>query len=72
MHQLIIWDNEGLRRTKACADLKEALAAAKQARTLANRTVKIADAYGAIYHWTRSGASKNHWCARAVANEGFV
>lgn len=72
MQQVIVWDNEGRRSVLDCADMREALAKAKQARTLANRTVKVADVHGSTYHWSRSlHLIRNHWTSRAVANEAF-
>ena len=53
--------------------MADALMKAKQARTLANRTVKVADAFGSTYHWSRSvHMARNHWTTRAVANDAFV
>lgn len=73
MQQVIVWDNDGTRTTEQCASTAEALQRAKAVRTLANRTVKIADAFGSTHHWSRTQHLKrNHWCARAVASEGFL
>jgi hypothetical protein len=72
MRQVIVWDNEGVRTVQECADDREALTKAKAARTLSNRTVKVADVFGSTYHWSRSlHRERNHWSARAVANEAF-
>ncbi|EQD42142.1 hypothetical protein B1B_14187 [mine drainage metagenome] len=70
--QVIIWDNSGLRSVHDAPDRSDALRLAKRARTLINRTVKVADCFGSTHHWTRSqSASKNQWNARAVADEFF-
>jgi hypothetical protein len=72
MQQVIIWDNQGVRSVQNCTDLNDALCQAKAARTQANRTVKVADAFGSTYHWSRAThLTRNHWSARAVANEAF-
>lgn len=73
MQKVIVWDNDGTRTEQECADMADALAKAKQARTLANRTVKVADAFGSTYHWSRSEHLKrNHWSTRAVANDAYI
>jgi hypothetical protein len=70
--KVIVWDNEGTRSVQECCDVKDALAKAKVARTLENRTAKVADAFGSTYHWSRAThLPRNHWSARAVANEAF-
>ena len=72
MQKVIVWDNAGTRTVQECPDMRGALAKAKLARTLANRTVKVADAFGSTYHWSRSShLVRNHWSARAVANDAF-
>lgn len=70
--EVIIWDNEGVKTTKPVENSAAAKVHAKMARSLSNRTVKIADAGGTTYHWSRNlSATKNHWVARPVANEFF-
>ena len=65
---VITWDNSGARTEHPVANQAAGLLLAKSLRTLANRTVKIADAFGSTYHWSRSVAlDRNHWTARAVA-----
>lgn len=72
MQQVIVWDNEGRRSVLECQCEHDALVKAKTARTLQNRTVKVADVYGSTYHWSRSlNLPCNHWSARAVADEAF-
>lgn len=72
MIQVIVWDNQGERKVEVCANIHAALSLAKKSRSLANRTVKIADVFGSTYHWSRSThLDRNHWSARAVANEAF-
>lgn len=72
MQKVIVWDNEGMRTELVCPGEREALATAKEARTLANRTVKVADSFGSTFHWSRAThLSRNHWSARAVASEAF-
>lgn len=72
MQTVIVWDNQGVRTVHTCSDMSDAMKKAKAARTLRNRTVKVADAFGSTYHWSRSEhLARNHWCARAVANEAF-
>ncbi len=72
MKQVIVWDNEGKRSVLECASMTEALIKAKECRTLDNRTVKVADAFGSTYHWSRAlHLRRNHWSARAVDNEAF-
>ncbi len=66
---VIAWDNSGARTEYAVASQAAGLVLAKTLRTPANRTVKIADAFGSTYHWSRSvGLDRNHWTARAVAD----
>jgi len=66
---VIVWDNSGTRTERPVASQAAGLALAKSLRTTANRTVKIADAFGSTYHWSRSvGLNRNHWSARAVAD----
>lgn len=73
MQKVIVWDNEGTRTEQECHDMADALVKAKQARTPANRTVKVADAFGSTYHWSRSvHLARNHWTTRAVADDAFV
>lgn len=68
-HIVIVWDNSGTRTEHPVANQAAGLAMAKTLRTLDNRTVKIADAIGSTYHWSRSvGLTRNHWTARAVAD----
>lgn len=70
--QVITWNNQGKRNIEQCESLPQALDLAKKSRTLENRTVKIADVFGSTYHWSRSThLDRNHWSARAVANEAF-
>lgn len=72
MQKVIVWDNQGTRTVQECPDEREALAVAKEARTQANRTVKVADSFGSTNHWSRaSHLPRNHWSARVVANEAF-
>lgn len=72
MQQVIVWNNLGQQSKQDCTDERDALTKAKQARTLQNRTVKVADPHGSTYHWSRSvHLLRNHWTARAVANEAF-
>lgn len=66
---VIVWDNSGVRTEHPVASQAAGLVLAKEHRTMANRTVKIADALGSTYHWVRSvGLDRNHWTARAVAD----
>lgn len=68
-HIVIAWDNNGTRTEHPVASEAAGLVLAKTLRTAANRTIKIADALGSTYHWTRSvGLDRNHWTARAVAD----
>ena len=73
MQKVIVWDNEGARTVQECPDMADALAKAKQARTLANRTVNVAHAFGSTYHCSRSvNLARNHWSTRAVASDAFI
>jgi hypothetical protein len=67
-YKLNVWDNAG-RRTERYTDmLHVALMWAKEARTRANRTVKIGHDGDAIRHWTRTnGAHGNQWSAHSTA-----
>jgi len=66
---VITWDNQGARVEHAVAGQKEGVMLAKTFRTLAYRTVKVADALGSTHHWARStGMDRNHWTVRAVAD----
>ncbi len=67
---VIVWDNAGVRTEHPAGQTRaQALALAKTMRTLANRTVKIADVFGSTDHWSRSvHLARNHWSARAVAD----
>lgn len=66
---VIAWDNSGARTKHPVASQAAGVALAKTLRTTTNRTVKVADALGSTYHWTRSsGVARNHWTARAVAD----
>lgn len=66
---VIVWDNSGARTQHPVANLAAGLALAKTFRTLAYRTIKIADAHGSTHHWARSvWLDRNHWSARAVAD----
>ena len=70
--KLIIWNNQGARSEHPVASGPVGLKVARENRTMANRTVKLADAFGSTHHWSRStGLFRNHWTARAVADEGF-
>jgi hypothetical protein len=72
MQPVIVLDNQGVRSVQECADQHEALAKAKAARSLSNRTVKVADSFGSTYHGSRSlHVERNHWSVSAVANEAF-
>lgn len=72
MQLVVVWDNQGIRTVHECVDERDALSKAKTARTPNNRTVKVADAFGSTYHWSRSThLVRNRWSARAVANEAF-
>lgn len=72
-YKVIKWDNDGQRIEREASDLVDALAHAKRARTKQNRTVKVSCSGNAIRHWTRTlGSSRNHWSARATADEWFV
>lgn len=62
LYKIIVWDNAGNRSVDAGA---EKIADAKKHRTARNRTVKVADAFGTVAHWSRSHG--NHWSHRAVA-----
>lgn len=74
VYSVVIWDNAGARtEVQAGDDLVQAKAAAKAHRVLANRTVKIASAGNAIFHWTRTtNLTRNHWSQRQTADEWFV
>jgi len=40
---------------------------------LDNKTVKICDVFGALYHWSRVlGAKNNRWLAQEVVNDVFT
>lgn len=66
---VIVWDNAGARVEHPVASQAAGVALAKTYRTPANRTVKVADALGSTYHWSRSvGVNRNHWTVRAVAD----
>jgi len=66
---VIVWDNSGTRTEYPVANRSAGLVLAKTKRTMFNRTVKIADAFGSTYHWSRTvGLARNHWTARAVAD----
>lgn len=68
-HVVIAWDNNGARTEHPVVSQAAGLVLAKTLRTPANRTVKIADALGSTYHWSRSvELDRNHWTARAVAD----
>ena len=72
-YSVIRWDNSGQRSESGCETLSEALALAKQFRCAAFRTVKVGHCNNAVRHWTRkTGATGNHWSARATADEFFV
>ena len=73
LNQVFIWNNAGERTAVLCATLAEARAVAKQSRTRENQTVKIGDAFGALYHWSRVMASAgNKWITRIVVNDVFL
>jgi hypothetical protein len=72
-YTVIKWDNDGRRIERDADDLAEALAHAKACRTIQNRTVKVGHLGNTLHHWTRStGSTRNHWSARATADEWFV
>lgn len=72
MQKVIVWNNDGARSEQHCESMADALVRARVARTLSNRTVKVADSFGSTYHWSRTThLVRNHWTARAVANEAF-
>jgi hypothetical protein len=66
---VIVWDNAGARAKHPVASQAAGVDLAKTSRTPANRTVKVADALGSSFHWSRSiGLNRNHWTARAVTD----
>lgn len=70
---VINWTNEGERFESADMPMEEALRVAKTLRNPHNSTVKVADCFGTVYHWSRSKTLRNphllnHWSARAVAD----
>jgi hypothetical protein len=70
--KVIVWDNAGVRSVHEGTAKGGAVALAKMFRTLSNRTVKVADAFGSTYHWSRSvHLPPNQWSTRAVASEAF-
>lgn len=71
---VIVWDNNGQRRELPGGDvLQEAKGLARTQRTQTNRTVKIAMAGNTLQHWSRSThLARNHWSARATADEWFI
>lgn len=73
MHEVITWDNNGLRSVMYEHKEADALRRAKTFRTLENRTVKIGLAGCSTHHWSRSlWLSRNHWSARVVDGEFLV
>ena len=72
-YQVIVWDNTGTRSVVPCQTMEQASEVAKSKRTMDNRTVKIADAFGSTFHWSRSThLHRNHWSSRAVDSSAFV
>ena len=74
LYLVIVWNNAGTRsELPGGNDIEAAKRIAKGQRTMENRTVKIARSGNSLYHWTRStDLPKNHWSARATADEWFV
>lgn len=70
--EVVAWNNAGARTAVPCVDLNEAKKLAKECRTLDNQTVKICDAFGTIFHWSRVvGVKVNRWFSRFVENDIF-
>jgi hypothetical protein len=71
--QVITWDNVGERHDVHYESLEDAKRLAKERRILENKTVKICDSLGTLYHWSRVvGVKSNRWIARAVVNDVFI
>jgi len=67
-YTVIVWDNDGQRRTHDVDTLTDALAYARFCRSLRNRTVKIGHCGDSIRHWSRTiGARRNHWATHSTA-----
>jgi hypothetical protein len=65
----VIWSNAGERTSLPCASLDDAKKLAKESRTLDNQAVKVCDALGTMYHWTRVvGVKINRWSVQTVVN----
>lgn len=65
---VITWDVDGRRLERDADTLDEAMAAAKRARTVQNRTVKIGLGGDSICHWSRTlTARRNHWARHSTA-----
>jgi hypothetical protein len=72
-YDVVMWNNAGGRNAVSCETLADATQSAKQSRTLENRTVKIADAFGTVHHWNRIvGSKSNRWIVRPVVNDVFL
>ncbi len=70
---VVTWSNAGERKVSPCASLSDAKKLAKQSRTTDNQSVKICDAFGTIFYWSRVVGSKgNRWNARGVVNDIFL
>jgi hypothetical protein len=72
-YEVVKCSNAGEQNSMPCSTLADAKRSAKQCRTLDNQTVKIRDAFGSLYHWSRvMGAKGNRWTARGVVNDVFL
>ena len=68
-NQVVIWNNAGERKALPCATIDDARKLAKESMTLDNQVVKICDAIGTMYHWTRVvGVKFNRWSEQSVVN----
>ena len=71
-YHVFVWDNAGTRTEYGAGfrSLSHAELAAKLCRTVANRTVKIGDAFGdSIRHWARHAlkTQPNKWVRHSTA-----
>ena len=71
--QVITWNNSGERHAASFESLEDARKLARERRTLENKTVRICDSLGTLYHWARVvGVKNNRWIALAVVNDVFT